>query len=157
RALFFHSKRGDRWGIWRVGLDGSAPERITPEDLDAFTPCASADGAHLVAAVRRGGHRQIELIDLSTRAMRALTDGATDRWNPSFAPDGRSVIYHQASPESSSPTVEPWGTPPGTRLRMLRLAGAFPAFSPDGRRLALTGGTFGRLDVMAADGTGRET
>ncbi len=89
--------------------------------------------------------------------MRAITDGATDHWNPAVAPDGRSVLYHQAAPDSASPNVEPWGTPPGTRLRMLRMAGAFPAFSPDGRRIALTGGGFGSLDVMASDGTGRRT
>jgi Tol biopolymer transport system component len=42
-------------------------------------------------------------------------------------------------------------------LTLLRLAGAFPAFSPDGRRVALTGGSFARLDVMNLDGTGRKT
>ncbi len=40
---------------------------------------------------------------------------------------------------------------------MLHPAGAFPAFSPDGQRLALTGGSFARLDVMNVDGTERKT
>ena len=42
-ALFVHRREGG-WGIWRVGLDGSAPERITPPDVEAYTPRASADG-----------------------------------------------------------------------------------------------------------------
>src|SRR5262249_22946789 len=61
-----------------------------------------------------------------------------------------------ASPGHTIPNVELWGTPPGTNLKLLRLAGAFPAFSPDGKRLALTGGGFGQLDVMNIDGTARK-
>ena len=52
------------------------------------------------------------------------------------------------------PNVEPWAAPPATELRLFRLAGAFPAFAPDGRRLALTGGSFAQLDVMNVDGSG---
>jgi Tol biopolymer transport system component len=54
--------------------------------------------------------------------------------------------------------VEVWGSPPGTDLRMLRIVdGMFPAFSPDGKRIALIDGIFppGRhsIAVMNADGT----
>jgi Tol biopolymer transport system component len=157
RSLFFHSKRGDKWGIWRVDLDGSNLERVTPPDVDAYTPSASADGKRLAAAGSRGGHRQIVIIDLDTRSLTELTDATTDHWNPSIAPDGRSVAFHRAAPDAEGPNVEPWGAPTGSALRMLRLAGAFPAFSPDGRRVALTGGSFDRLDVMNIDGTGRKT
>jgi Tol biopolymer transport system component len=54
------------------------------------------------------------------------------------------------------PNVERWGAPPGTDLKLLRLMGAFPAFSPDGKRLALVG-DLSRLDQMKTDGSGRET
>jgi Tol biopolymer transport system component len=157
RSLFFHSKREGKWGVWRVDLDGSGPERVTPPDVDAYTPSASADGKRLVAAVDRGGHRQVVVMDLASRALTDLTDEKADHWNPAIAPDGRSVVYHQAAPDAASPNVEAWGAPPGSALRMLRLAGHFPAFSPDGRRLALVGGNFARLDVMNVDGTGRKT
>ena len=42
-------------------------------------------------------------------------------------------------------------------MQLLRLAGAFPAFAPDGKRLALTGDGFGSLDVMNVDGSERKT
>src|SRR5262249_22205060 len=58
RSLFFHTKRGGKWGVWRVNLGGSGLERVTPTDVDAYTPTATADGKRLVAAVDRGGHRQ---------------------------------------------------------------------------------------------------
>src|SRR5206468_7625935 len=108
RSLFFHSKRAGKWGVWRVGLDGSGLERITPPDVDAYTPSASADGKRLVAAVGRGGHRQIVAIDLATRSLTDLTDAAADHWNPAIAPDGRSVAYHRAASDSAAPNVEPW-------------------------------------------------
>jgi Tol biopolymer transport system component len=156
RSLFFHSKREGKWGIWRVNLDGSGLERITPPDVDSYTPSASADGKRLVAAVGRGGHRQIVAIDLASRSLTDLTEAAADHWNPTISPDGRSVAYHLATPDSSTPNVEIWGVPPDTSLRLLRVAGAFPAFSPDGRRVALTGGSFARLDVMNVDGSARQ-
>jgi Tol biopolymer transport system component len=156
RSLFFHRRKGDKWSICRVNLDGSGLEQITATDTEAFTPRVSADGKWLVAAVLRGGHRQIELIDLATRKRTALTDEATDHWNPSISSDGQHVVYHKRTPGLTIPNVELWGAPPGTGLKMLRLAGAFPAFAPDGKRLALTGGSFAALDVMNLDGTGRK-
>jgi Tol biopolymer transport system component len=157
RSLFFHGKRQGHWGIWRVGLDGAGLERITPPDDDAFTPSVSADGSRLAVAVTRNDHRQIGLVDLSSRGLTVLTDEPADHWNPTISPDGRFIAYHKSTAGIAVPNVEAWGAPPDTDLRLLRLAGAFPAFAPDGRRLALTGGSFAQLDVMNVDGSGRRT
>jgi Tol biopolymer transport system component len=156
-SLFFHGKREGRWGVWQVRLDGSGLARITLPDVDAFTPSASGDGSRLAVAVSRNGHRQIGLVDLSSRGLTILTDEAADHWNPTISPDGQFIAYHKSTPGTAVPNVEPWGTPPETDLRLFRLAGAFPAFAPDGRRLALTGGNFAQLDVMNVDGSGRRT
>jgi Tol biopolymer transport system component len=157
RSLFFHSRREGKWGVWRVQLDGSALARVTPADADAYTPCASADGKRLAFAVKRNRHRQIAVMELGSGSLTDLTDGSTDCWNPAISPDGRTVAYHRASTEVAVPNVEAWGSPPGTKLKLLRLAGAFPAFSPDGRRIALSGGGMAQLDVMNLDGTARKT
>jgi Tol biopolymer transport system component len=157
KAVFFHSKRQGRWGVWRVNVDGTGLKRVTPGKEDAYTPRTSADGKWLVYAVARGGHRQVELMDLGTGKTVQVTKGGTDHWNPAVSPDGRSVVYHRARPGGSVANVERWGTPPGTGLQMFRLAGAFPAFSPDHKKLALTGGRFASVDVMNLDGTGRKT
>ena len=155
-SLFVHRREGG-WGIWRVGLDGSAPERISPPEFKAYTPRASGHGEAVFAAVERGGHRQVARIDLGSREISFLTDGPTDHWNPCPSPDGSLVYYHRRSPGVVEPDVEEWGAPPGTGLWLLRLEGAFPAFSPGGDRLALTGGSFSRLDVMNIDGSVRRT
>jgi Tol biopolymer transport system component len=157
QSLFFHSQRQDKWGVWRANLDGSNLRRITPPNLEAFTPRASVDGKWLVLAILRGEHRQIELLDLSTGKLTALTREATDHWNPAISADGAWVVYHRITPGLKVPNVEQWGAPPGTALKLLRLTGAFPAFSPGGRRLALVGGDLSRLDVMNIDGSNRKT
>jgi Tol biopolymer transport system component len=156
QALFFHSLREGNWGIWRVNLDGSHLERITSPDVEAFTPRASLDGRWLVLAVNRGSHRQIELMDLSARNITALTNEATDHWNPSISADGAEVVYHKTTSGAIRPDVERWGAPPGTGLKLLRLAGSFPAFSPDGKHLALVG-DLAQLDTMDLDGSSRTT
>ena len=115
------------------------------------------DGKWLVLAILRGEHRQIELLDLNTGKLTALTREATDHWNPSISPDGAQVVYHRTTPGIKLSNVELWGSPPGTNFKLLRLAGAFPAFSPDGSRLALVGDDFSRLDAMNIDGSNRKT
>jgi Tol biopolymer transport system component len=155
-SLFFHSQRQGNWGIWRVNLDGSNLQRITPPDIDAFTPRASLDGKWLVLARLRGEHRQIEVMDLSTGKLTALTTEATDHWNPSISPDGGQVVYHKVTPGLLAPNVELWGAPGGSDLKLLRLAGAFPSFSPDGKRLTLVD-DLARLDLMNTDGSSRKT
>jgi len=157
QSLFFHSQRQGKWGVWRVSPDGSGLERITPADVDAFTPCASADGKWLVLALRRGAPQQIELVDLAGRKMVAVTKDSSDHWNPSISADGSRVVYHMATPGFAVPNVELWGAPAETDLKLLRLAGSFPAFSADGKRLALVGGGFADVDVMNLDGSGRKT
>jgi Tol biopolymer transport system component len=157
QSLYFHRLRQSKWGIWRVNLDGSGLEQISPAGIDAFTPRASADGKRLVAVLRRDTHRQIEVLDLATKEWSALTTEATDHWNPSISPDGRRVVYQKSTSNFTVPNVELWGTPTGTDLKLVRVAGSFPALSPDGQRLALVANNFTRLDVMNLHGAQRKT
>lgn len=157
RSIYFHSARQGKWGIWRVQLDGSALERMSSADVDAFTPQASADGKRLVAAVRRGSNRQVEMLDLATKAWSAVTSDATDHWNPAISPDGTRVVYHRSTSSFTVPNVEIWGSSRETGLQLVRVAGSFPFLSPDRRRVALVAENFTRLDVMNLDGSGRRT
>jgi Tol biopolymer transport system component len=156
-SLYFHSKRQDQWGIWRVKLDGSSLERITPAGVEAFTPRASADGKWLVAAVQRGEHRQIERLEFATQQWTAVTNDPADHWNPSVSADGQQVLYHRTAPDFGVPAVEPWGSPPGGTFKLLRVDGAFPAASPDGKRVVLVSGEPDQVVVRNLDGSGRKS
>lgn len=95
------------------------------------------------------------------RTFSAVTSDPVEHWNPSLAPGGDVVYYHMATPAPPGPRIDRWAAPPGTDLQMLRLVnGMFPAFSPDGKRIAFIDGAFdaGRhgIAVMNADGTGHK-
>jgi Tol biopolymer transport system component len=156
--LYFHKRYEGHWGIWEVRLDGGDPKRLTTADLDVCTPAGSARRDVLAVAVLRGNGRQIELLDLATGKLSPVTEEAADHWNPSLSPGGQSVFYHKVTPGLVGHRVEVWGAPPNTDLRMLRIVdGMFPAFSPDGKRIAFIDGVFdaGRRSVaiMNHDGS----
>jgi len=154
-AIAFHSQREkNRWDLWRVGLDGSGLARLVE---NASMPRATPDGKKLAVVTQRSGNKQIAIVDVASGSLDLVTSEKTDHWNPTIGPDGRSIVYHKQTPGKTTPNVDLWGAPSETRLNMLRLAGAFPAFSPDRRRLALTGGSFARIDVMNLDGSKRKT
>jgi Tol biopolymer transport system component len=153
-AIAFHSRREpERWDVWRVDLDGSNVARLA---TGASMPRANPAGSKLALVVHGKPHKQIAMLDVATGSLAEVTSEPTDHWNPSLAADG-TVVYHKRTPETSTPNVELWGAPDGTRLNLLRLAGSFPAFSPDEKRLALAGGRFARVDVMNLDGSARKS
>lgn len=159
--LYFHKHHEGHWGVWQVRLDGKAPRRLTPSDLDVCTPSGSAAPNRLAVAVFRDNGRQIELLDLATGQLSSVTKEGADHWNPSLSPSGDHAYYHKITSARAGPRVETWGTPPGTELKMLRIIdGMFPSFSPDGKRIALIDGMYlpGRRSVaiMNSDGSGHK-
>ncbi|HYF01264.1 MAG TPA: hypothetical protein VEJ18_20240 [Planctomycetota bacterium] len=156
RSVLFHSRRDGEWGIWRVNADGSGLKRLSPKGVACFTPRAASHAKPVAVVVVRGGRRQIALLDPDKGLLTDLTSGDADHWNPSISGDGRFVVYHRSA-DTPKADVEPGTTPELTALRMLRMDGAFPSFSPDGRRVALVAHGFNRLVVLSLDGGDRRT
>jgi putative membrane-bound dehydrogenase-like protein len=156
RTIYFHSKRDGSWGIWKVNADGSSLSRITPKEVEVFTPRATRSNLMVVATKRREGPREIEIVDLDTREMKALLHDRSDHFQPCLSPDGRYVAYHRSVPEAPVPNVERRGTAaPG--LTLLRVEGWSPALSPDGQRLAVLGKDLKQIDLVNCDGSNRTT
>lgn len=117
-------------------------------------------------ATRRKGHshRQIELFDLDTSQFTPITTFLNPKihhYNPFFSPSGNRLGYHRfrghgAPGESKIPYLNPVRTPVSS-LRMLRVHGSFPSFSPDAKHLALNGDFFKSpgVTVLKSDGSRR--
>ncbi len=160
-AVCFHRRNGGQWDLWQINLDGTDPKRIMEK---ASMPRATADGSKLAFVNRDGdgGTPHISVLDLDSGKVTYITrpsggNGDTAHWNPAISPDGRHVVYHKATPDQETPSAEWWAAPPETDLRMLRLDGAFPGFSPNKHRVAFISKSFSRVDVMRIDGTERST
>jgi len=92
RHIAFTSDRGGQPQVYIVGAAGGEPRRVTFQGRQNLRPRYSPDGRSLVLVnVDETGYR-IGLLDLSTRALRVLSDGPLDE-SPGFAPNGAVVIY----------------------------------------------------------------
>jgi Tol biopolymer transport system component len=166
-VLFFHRKAEDGWwSIFQIDASGGPATRVTPPGVHALTPVASHNGRWIAVATRRKGkpHRHIELFDLKTEQFYQVTEKLNPNlhhYNPFFSADSDRLGYHRFRGESAKgdcivPHLQPTYSPVRS-LRMLRVHGTFPSFSPDGGLIAINGdltNTAG-LMILKSDGSKR--
>lgn len=148
-TIFFHRIAEDGWwSIFRVDLPDSnlaqhptSPVRVTPPGLHCFTPAAMHDGKRIAVATRRRGNngiRHIEIFDLESQTFQRVTESINasfHHYNPFVSPDSHHLGYHRfrgesTQGESTYPHLDPVHSPV-PNLKLLRLNGSFPSFSPD--------------------------
>ncbi|OWM62822.1 uncharacterized protein LOC116213815 [Punica granatum] len=179
-VIFFHRQADDGWwSIYRVDVPGNldlpatfpvAPTRVTPRGVHCFTPAAFHDGRRIAVATRRRGksHRHIEIFDLESRKFHPVTESLNPNihhYNPFVSSRSDYIGYHRfrgelAQGESIIPHLDPVTSPVET-IRMLRLNGSFPSFSPSGDFIALNhdfeSDGNGGVKVVRSDGSKRWT
>jgi len=94
RSLYFVSDRGGGPQIYRMPVSGGGAERITFGGNYNISPTISPDGRTLAYISRQGGAFRLFRVDVATPGAQpvALTDTSDDE-HPSFAPNGRLIIY----------------------------------------------------------------
>ena len=92
RSIYFVSDRGGSPQIYRMPANGGAADRVTFTGTYNISPAISPDGRWLAYISRVSGAFKLHVMDLSSGTATAITDTAADE-NPSFAPNGRLVIY----------------------------------------------------------------
>ncbi len=105
QTIYFTSDRGGGPQIYRMSIDGTDVRRVTPAGSDySISPSISADGRMLAYVSRRGKNYQLHSLDLVTGLERPLSTAANDE-SPSFAPNGRYIVYSSNSGGRGALTV----------------------------------------------------
>lgn len=152
-SVAFQSNRGGSNDIYVMnpdGLDDPIPILTTPVANDQ-RPDISPDGKKIVFASNRTGHFELFIMNSNGSDVRQLTDtspGITNSW-PRWSPNGEWIAFHS----NASGTLQIYAIrPDGRDLRQLTDSGVnqFPAWSPDGTRLAVRRD----VDIYVIDLTG---
>jgi len=94
--IVFVSGRSGPQQIYRMNMDGSDIERLTPGEGEASNPAWNPNGQHIAFAWTRGyapGNWNLFIMDVSSRETVQLTHGEGRNENPSWAPDGRHLAF----------------------------------------------------------------
>ena len=91
-SIYFMSDRSGGPQIYRMNADGGEAKRITFTGNYNISPRVSADGKTLAYISRRDGNYQLYVMDLASGQEQRLSDSTDDQY-PSFAPNGKYIMY----------------------------------------------------------------
>ena len=92
QSLYFVSDRGGNPQIYKMPAQGGPAQRVTFSGTYNISPALSPDGRWLAYISRTGGAFKLQLMDLASGQVTALTDTSADE-RPSFAPNSRLLVY----------------------------------------------------------------
>lgn len=92
QSLVYTSERGGPPQIYRIPVAGGEPTRLTFRGRQNLRASFAPDGKSIVLVNLEDSRYRIALLDLASGSMQLLSDGRFDE-GPSFAPNGRVVIY----------------------------------------------------------------
>ena len=102
--VVFESDRGGRPQIYKMGADGSNPQRISFGDGSYSTPVWSPRGDLIAFTKQSGGEFSIGVMKADGSGERILTSGYHDE-GPTWAPNGRVLMFFRLPPGSNSPKL----------------------------------------------------
>ncbi|KAI3944043.1 hypothetical protein MKW98_015195 [Papaver atlanticum] len=160
------------WGVYRVEISTGIVKRVTPLNIDGFTPVAIDPNRVVVVTVREESQglgaarvvdqfRQIEIFDSrngnSTKITQNTKSSKADHFNPFLIDGGKLIGYHRGRSDKLSfdQAVErPFQTLDSSLpdVGLFRVSGVFPTISKDGKRLAFVDNEFKAVWVADSNG-----
>jgi TolB protein len=134
-------------------VDGSEPYRgLTDPEEDCRQPNWSPAGDAIVFQCFQGGQWDLWLADPDGSDRRRITEGAGDKTDASFSPDGRWVVFSADSLDSEGADICLLRAGGGDPERVTDLSGyaGAPSWSPDGRSIVFE---FSPADPDGSPGT----
>ena len=92
QSIYFTSDRSGGPQVYKVGVNGGTPERITFEGSYNARPRLSPDGDKLALVHLDRGNYRVGVFDLASKDLLILSSGSQDE-SPSFAPNSDTLIY----------------------------------------------------------------
>lgn len=156
-ALLFQSNRiGGIPNIWRYNFSERGITQLTLSKFGAEGARYSPDGNQIVFTMYDAtARRSIWMMDAEGRNPTLLTDG----FDPSWSPDGRTIVFARTVREGSDRTTDIWlmdvdGTNPRRLTTEKSKSETAPRFSPDGQTI-LFEMTWNPTDSVSATPTRR--
>jgi formylglycine-generating enzyme required for sulfatase activity len=148
-TIVFVSDRGGTPKIWSMRASGKDARQLTHgPDADA-DPRFAPDGKRILYTTLRGGFPEVWLMNRDGTAPQPVTKGSQASW----APEGRSIVFirdNQAYVRDLASGQERRVTPPEWERC------GVPAFSPDGRRVAVASRHLGTIGIFLLSLDGKE-
>ncbi len=154
RAVIAEQRTGTHSRLVIVDIDDGVVRLFVdaPAGSILYTPSPSPDG-HIVAAslLDIDGRRKVVLVDAATKATRVLVGGGdADRFDPSWSPDGRFVVF--ADDRDGAWAIHAVDVETGGVHRIVDTLGnaSQPVVTPDGRAVLYADQHLDGLDLHAA-------
>lgn len=148
--------KGGNWDIYVANADGSAPTRLTSDEVD-HSPAWSPDGELIAYVSGYGEDQQIRVMNADGSNTRELTTDRGLHLFPSWSPDGSEIAFVAFDGTDSNIYVMDADGSGTRRLTRDPSHEDAPAWSPDGRLIAFTSEGGDRdpgVYTISADGTG---
>ncbi|TMC77127.1 MAG: hypothetical protein E6J15_04515, partial [Chloroflexi bacterium] len=167
QIAFLRDRGGDeRFDIWLVDRDGEHERNLTSEPGVMHRDIAwSPDGTKLAYTANAAGMGKafaVHVIDATTGAKRALTDGTRDDFQPQWSPDGTLLVFwSRREPVRTNADLHVVASSGGETTRLDTRGGkdgesTDPRWSPDGTRVSFTTDIRGRHEVAIGTYAERE-
>lgn len=158
QIAFNSDRRNDAFDVYLMNVDGSGLQMLTNQKSnETISPGAwSADGTTLYLLSDQGGSDNIFAMEVEPFApVEILADAVRDLRLPTYAPDGKTVIYEMSAETSGEIRAMDVETKRITSLLATETPGTYPAISPDGGSIVFQNRIDGNMEIclMKSDGS----
>ncbi|MFI5387702.1 MAG: hypothetical protein ACHQ50_16465 [Fimbriimonadales bacterium] len=137
--ILFSGGGPDTGSVFAVNPDGGAPRRVA--SIPGRSPTLSPDGARVLYLVGPWTSTALAVADKDGSNVRILAGGRATAWNGAWSPDGMRVAYAYGDStrllQVHVVNSDGVGDRAVTSTTVDQGSAQLPAFSPDGRRLAM--------------------
>jgi eukaryotic-like serine/threonine-protein kinase len=145
QIVYFQAEVGPNGDLWVIPAEGGTASRLTWDLREGGWPVWTPDGRAIIYSSARAGSRTLWQVPAAGGEPVALTTGAGEDDQPDITADGTRVTYTNVR---NTWNLRVRDLAAGTERSLLQrgVEMQFPAFSPDGSRIAF----FGRADYAVA-------